>query len=142
MKHNDECESFSSEDFSVPRNFSPLGDYKSSPVLFLTGEATILVIQQRDGWRNELSTSPTSALHYAQGSPGELGYVRSEEAWESALLTNLQEMPRLLLAGHNLNNKICRNAVPFNFDVVSDSIQILKVGHCLDFTNGDCAPVL
>lgn len=51
-------------------------------------------------------------------------------------------MPRLLLAGHDLNNKICRNAIPFNFEVVSDSIQILKVGRCIDFTNGDCAPVL
>lgn len=51
-------------------------------------------------------------------------------------------MPRLLLAGHDLNNKICGNAAPFNLDVVSDSIQILKVGRCLDSTNGDRAPVL
>ena len=31
----------------------------SSPVLFLTGETTTLVIQPRDGWKNELTTSPT-----------------------------------------------------------------------------------
>lgn len=73
---------------------------------------SLVLIPQIDGY---------PARHYAQGSPGELGAVQEEEL-ESVLLTNFQVMPRLLLADHTLNNKICRNTVSFNFDVGGGSV--------------------